>query len=120
MALLKYVRYINKRKETCCHFVKLKSVIFLLCNLEAISSNFIPVKFPAIRYIIIICYKGTPLTQNIVVALVFSLVPVLTCLSSAYHRNAKFIILKLGILTINFYCPVEMGQYCDASVYHNT
>ena len=27
------------------HFVKLKSVIFLLCNLEAISSN-----FPAIRY----------------------------------------------------------------------
>ena len=32
------------------HFVKLKSVIFLLCNLEAISSNFIPVKFPAIRY----------------------------------------------------------------------
>ena len=27
------------------HFVKLKSVIFLLCNLEAISSNFIPVKF---------------------------------------------------------------------------
>ena len=45
MALLKYVRYINKHKETCCHFVKLKSVIFLFCNLEAISSNFIPIKF---------------------------------------------------------------------------
>ena len=27
------------------HFVKLKSVIFLLCNLEAILSNFIPIKF---------------------------------------------------------------------------
>ena len=27
------------------HFSKLKSVILLLCNLEAISSNFIPVKF---------------------------------------------------------------------------
>ena len=27
------------------HFLKLKSVIFLLCNLEGISSNFIPVKF---------------------------------------------------------------------------
>ena len=45
MVLLKYVRYINKHKETCCHFVKLKSVIFLFCNLEAISLNFIPVKF---------------------------------------------------------------------------
>ena len=31
MALLKYVRYINKHKETCCHFVKLKiRYIFIL------------------------------------------------------------------------------------------
>ena len=27
----------------CCHFVRLKSVIFLKYNLEAILSNFIPV-----------------------------------------------------------------------------
>ena len=28
---------------TCCHFVKLKLSYFLKCNLEAISSDFIPI-----------------------------------------------------------------------------
>ena len=29
--------------EMCCYFIKLKSVIFLKFNLEAILSNFIPI-----------------------------------------------------------------------------